>query len=200
MISFSKISLLIFLTGILTTSCSKNEPAEKVKDNGLPKAAVTDIASPAYAIVDIDSLSKNYELCKERVKDLESKQNSYSAQLNNKMNAFQNHAGKFQENYQNGKFSSQQEFENAQMKLQKEQEAIQQLQAKIEADMAEAMQNYQSVLQDSIQNFIKDYNKKGKYKAIFSKIGNNVLFVDPSIDITDEVITGLNKRYKKNKK
>ena len=32
---------------------------------------------------------------------------------------------------------------------------------------------------------------------ILSKSGDNMLYADKSLDITDEVINGLNKRYKK---
>lgn len=196
--SLSKLGLLFMAAGLLTVSCNKKEPVQQVKSNNLPKAT-TQTPSSAYAIVDIDSLSKNYELCKERVKELESKQASYHNQINNKMKAFQNHAAKFQNDYQNGKITSQQEFEKAQANLQKEQADIQKLQERMDGDMAKAMQDYQKMLQDSINNFIKSYNQDGKYKAIFSKLGNSVLYVDPSIDITDEVIEGLNKRYQKKK-
>lgn len=197
--SLSKLGLLFMAAGLLTVSCNKKEPVQQVKSNNLPKATAQATPSSAYAIVDIDSLSKNYELCKERVKELENKQASYSNQINNKMKAFQNHAAKFQNDYQNGKITSQQEFEKAQANLQKEQADIQRMQERIEGDMAKAMQDYQTMLQDSINNFIKSYNKNGKYKAIFSKVGNSVLYVDPSIDITNEVIEGLNKRYQKKK-
>ena len=32
---------------------------------------------------------------------------------------------------------------------------------------------------------------------IISKAGDNILMADPSLDITKDVINGLNKRYKK---
>lgn len=195
--SFSKISLFLFTAGVLAVSCTSKEPAKQTQS--IETTPTTQVSNPSYAIVDIDSLMINYKFCQEREKELESKQNTYSNQFNSKVNAFQNHAAKFQEDLQNSKFTSQQEAENAQAKLQNEQASIQQMQAKIEGDMAKAMQSYQSVLQDSIHNFIKDFNKDGKYKAIFSKSGNNVLFVDPSIDVTKEVIEGLNKRYKSKK-
>ena len=197
--SFSSLSLMMLTAALFSVSCSKKEPVQPVKANAVPQPTATATTAPTYAIVDIDSLSKNYELCKEKVKELESKQATFSNQINNKMAAFQNHAAKFQEDYQSNKFTSQQEFEGAQVKLQNEQDALQKLQNKIETEMAEAMQKYQTILQDSINNFIKDYNKDGKYKAIFSKVGNNVLFADPSIDITQDVVDGLNKRYNKKK-
>ena len=37
---------------------------------------------------------------------------------------------------------------------------------------------------------------KKKYSIILSKQGENLLYADKSYDITEEIITGLNKAYK----
>ncbi|MDO4934319.1 MAG: OmpH family outer membrane protein, partial [Prevotella sp.] len=39
-----------------------------------------------------------------------------------------------------------------------------------------------------------------KYDLIMSKAGDNILFADKKHDITNDVINGLNKRYKPMKK
>ena len=41
------------------------------------------------------------------------------------------------------------------------------------------------------------YNKDKKYTMILSKSGDNILYADKGIDITNDVIAGLNKAYKK---
>ena len=51
------------------------------------------------------------------------------------------------------------------------------------------------VLQDSIMNYIVEYNVTRKYDAILYKAAG-VLF-NPALDITKEIIVGLNKRYSK---
>ena len=43
---------------------------------------------------------------------------------------------------------------------------------------------------------ITDHNKTKKYDLIISKAGDNILFADKKFDITNDVINGLNKRYK----
>ena len=69
----------------------------------------------------------------------------------------------------------------------------------IEGEMAKATQQYQQVLRDSLDNFLKEFNRDGRYKLILSRSGDNVLYADPAVDITNEVVAGLNKRYKKAK-
>ena len=49
---------------------------------------------------------------------------------------------------------------------------------------------------NSIANYLARYNKDKKYSIIFSKSGDNLLYADKAYDITNEVISGLNKAYK----
>ena len=51
-------------------------------------------------------------------------------------------------------------------------------------------------MRDSIQAFLKTYNKGKKYDYILSRSGDNILLANPKYDITKEVVAGLNKRYK----
>ncbi len=65
--------------------------------------------------------------------------------------------------------------------------------------MNAATLKYQQVLRDSLNNFLNEYNKDGRYKMILSKSGDNILYADKALDITNDVVAGLNKRYKKSK-
>lgn len=65
--------------------------------------------------------------------------------------------------------------------------------------MNKATENYQTQLRKDIATFLKEYNSDGRFKVIISKSGDNVLYSDPSVDITNDVIEGLNKSYKKGK-
>lgn len=183
------------------TSCNKKDPSQQVKSNGLPKAATStsNTTSNGVAVVDIDSLAVQAEYCKDGLKALEAKQNSYRQQLNAKGQALQNAVEAFQKKVQSGAFTSQQEAQQAQAKLQKQQEALQSFQERIEGEMSKATENYQSQLRKDIAAFLKEYNSDGRFKVIISKSGDNVLYSDPSADITNDVINGLNKSYKKGK-
>jgi outer membrane protein len=56
----------------------------------------------------------------------------------------------------------------------------------------------QKIVNDSIQKFIEVYNAQHGYDAILLKAAT--LYIDPALDITDEVVEGLNARYNKVKK
>ena len=50
-------------------------------------------------------------------------------------------------------------------------------------------------LNDSVENFIKQYNKTKGYDAILFKAAG--VYFNPDLDITKEIIDGLNARYNK---
>ena len=53
-------------------------------------------------------------------------------------------------------------------------------------------------MNDSINLFIKEYNKEKKYEAICNNA--STLYINPQYDITNEVVELLNKRYTSAKK
>ena len=180
-------AMLLVAAGLSLVACNKKD--SQVKPNGLPKAAATNAgAASSVAVVDIDTLAAKSEYCKDGQKELENKQKKYREQLNSKGQALQNAIASFQKKMQ---------AESAQAQLQKQQQALQAFQEKIENEMAQATQNYQKKLREDLNTFLKSYNSDGRFKVIISKSGDNVLYSDPSVDITEDVIAGLNKSYKK---
>ena len=189
-------AMLLVAAGLSLVACNKKD--SQVKPNGLPKAAATNAgAASSVAVVDIDTLAAKSEYCKDGQKELENKQKKYREQLNSKGQALQNAIASFQKKMQSGAFTSQQQAESAQAQLQKQQQALQAFQEKIENEMAQVTQNYQKKLREDLNTFLKSYNSDGRFKVIISKSGDNVLYSDPSVDITEDVIAGLNKSYKK---
>ena len=54
---------------------------------------------------------------------------------------------------------------------------------------------------DSINAFLKEYNKTHGYSLIFSNTGfDNLLYADSAFNITEEIVNGLNARYSPVKK
>lgn len=48
---------------------------------------------------------------------------------------------------------------------------------------------------DEINRFIKDYGQKDKRLIILATAGGNIAYANEGIDITDEILEGLNKKY-----
>jgi outer membrane protein len=84
--------------------------------------------------------------------------------------------------------------------IQRQQNDLQALQARLETELANETAKFNEALRDSLNNFLQAYNKDKKYDIILSKAGDNILFADKKYDITQDVINGLNKRYKPGQK
>lgn len=191
-------TIILALIALATVSCNQKSPTQQVKQNGLPKSeTTTNATTSSVAVVDIDTMADKCNYCKDGQKALEAKKNALTKQFNAKTQSLQNAVINFQKKAQAGQFTSQQEAQKQQAALQKQQQDLQVFQERIERDLAKAQQEYQDKLRKDLNTFLKEYNKDGRFKVIISKSGDNVLYTDPSVDITNDVIEGLNKNYKK---
>ncbi|HHT22770.1 MAG TPA: OmpH family outer membrane protein [Bacteroidales bacterium] len=153
------------------------------------------------AYVNIDSLLLNYTFAKNANEALISKQESSRATLNAKARQLQAEMDDFNRNLENQAFLSRERAENAQRDIIQKQQELQQLEANLTQQLMEQQQKMSEQLRDTVNAFLKDYNKSGKYQLILSNTGNdNILFAGKGYDITEEVIKELNDRYAKGKK
>ena len=146
---------------------SCNNSAPKM-DEKQETATAASTTDMKIAFVEVDSIMSQYKYCKEYSLVLQKKSNNARNTLAAKGKQLQTAAANFQQKLQN------------------------RLGSELDAETAK----FNKSLRDSIQNFLKDYNKTKKYDLIISKAGDNILYADKKHDITQDVINGLNKRYK----
>lgn len=179
----------------LMASCGENKSTQP-KDNGLTKAdEKTEACKIAY--VEVDSLVTQLDMCKEAKAALEAKGKQYEQTIAAKTNAFQKAYQAFGQKMQTTGYSSQAEYEAAQKNLQRMQEEGAKLEQQYGTELAKEQDAFNQRLRDSVQAYIAVLNADHRYTMILSKSGDNVLYADPSLDITEEVIKGMNKRYQK---
>lgn len=183
---------------VLCAACGGNKSTTP-KENGLPKAGEKQEVASRIAYVEIDSLMTQLEMCKEAKQRLEAKSESYRKELDAKSASFQKAYAEFAQKMQSTGYASQAEYEAAQKKLQSMQENGAKLEQQYAEKLAIEQEEFNKSLRDSLKAYIDILNSDHKYTMILSKSGDNVLYADPSLDITNEVIKGMNKRYKKQK-
>ena len=186
------ISTLTFAALAALTVVSCNNTAPKMDDQ--PQAAPS-AGGLKIAYVEVDSVASQYKFCIDYTKILEKKRNNASATLNQKGNQLQAAINNFQQKLNNNGFKSREEAESAQMGSQ---QSLQELQQRLAAELDKEAAEFSEALRDSINHFLAEYNKDKKFDMILSKTDatSNILFADKRFDITEEVIAGLNKRYK----
>ncbi len=172
-------------------SCDKSPKADEQ-----PTATAKAPTELKIAYVEVDSLMTQYEYCKEYSLILEKKSQNIQATLQQKGQSLQSAANNFQQKLQQNAYTREQ-AEQIQAGLQKQNADLEALQQRLGAEFQEETNKFNAALHDSLQHFIAVYNKDKKYTMILSKSGDNILYADKGIDITNEIIAGLNKAYKK---
>ena len=148
------------------------------------------------AFVEVDSLMTQYDFAKDYSVTLQKKSNNARNTLTQKGNALQAAVNNFQQKLNNNGFQSREQAASVQNAIQRQQNDLQELQARLENELATETAKFNEALRDSLQNFLKDYNADKHFDLILSKAGDNILLGSSKLDITQDVINGLNKRYK----
>ena len=174
----------------MMVSC--NNAAPKIDD----QPAATSGDGLKIAFVEVDSLMTQYDFAKDYSVTLQKKSNNARNTLTQKGNALQAAVNNFQQKINNNGFQSREQAASVQNAIQRQQNDLQELQARLENELATETAKFNEALRDSLQNFLKAYNADKKFDLILSKAGDNILLGSSQLDITQDVINGLNKRYK----
>ena len=173
---------------VALASCNNASP--KMDEQPAAAAAGESTGNVKIAYVEVDSLMTQYEFI------LQKKSTNARNTLNQKGQTLQTAAANFQQKLQNNGFTSREQAESQQAAIQRQQQSLQELQARLENELANETNKYNEGLRDSLQHFLAAYNKDKKFDLILTKQGDNILYAAKRFDITNDVINGLNKRYK----
>lgn len=186
------LAMAIAMSGSLA-SCegSKDEKAAPAKK----AEAVDSLALPNYRYVDMDTLLTRYILAKDYNEEMIRMQENLESETKKHQSSLQSLASQIQNKVQNNSYLSQESFDTDQQKLASMQSNAERTVGMMQQKYAEAAAKANQAVADSVSAFIEMYNKKHGYDAIFNKAA--ALHFNPALDITDEIVEGLNARYNK---
>lgn len=148
------------------------------------------------AYVEIDTLLTKYNFCIDLNEAMVKKSENVRLQLNQQANKLAAAKQEWQKMYENNAFLSQDRAESEYNKIVKMEQDLQELSNKLQAGLVEESNKNNLLFRDSINAFLKEYNKSHGYNLIFSNTGlDNLLYADDAYNITDEIVAGLNARY-----
>ena len=192
------IALLACVLMLALTSCAdKPKPAAKPAGADITKTTAKH-ELPNYRYVDIDTVLSRYNLAKDYNEEIMRMQNNMESSMRRHQNTIQSKASKMQNKMQNNGYLSEASYRADEQELARLQDSAQKDVDKLQADFQNAAMKAQQTVNDSIEAFIKVYNEAHGYDAILLK--NATLYINPELDITEEVIEGLNAKYNKVKK
>ena len=152
------------------------------------------------AYVDIDTLLTNSNLWIELNEEMIRKEENVRATLNEKARKLQAEYEEFERKLNNNAFVTRERAEAEQNRILKQREDLEILQERLTNELAIENNKNSLLFRDSINAYVRDYNKVHGYNIILSRLGDNILYIDNAMNITQEIIEGLNARHKAYKK
>ncbi len=197
-ISFKSMSKLAagLLMAAVVVSCNNNK--EKAKDS-TPAATTAEAKADKIVFVNSDSLVNNYDYFKEIKSKLEVKSKNAQQDLSSKGSAFQREVAEYQ---QKAKDMSADERASTEQRLARKQQELAAFNQNASSALANESAAENEKLYDKVAEYLKTYAKQKGYKMVltYSKSNPSLLFADESLDVTQDVVKGLNEAYKKDKK
>ena len=156
----------------------------------------------AVVYFNLDRVLNEYDMANELRSAVESKINSINQEVNRRGNKLQSEVNDFQEKINKGLITrSVAEVQSEQ--LGKKQQEFQNYAAQKQQEIAEEQTVMMNQLGDAIKKYIDKYNDEKQYAMIIATQGDilpaPVVTADASLDVTDEILAGLNNEYVKNK-
>lgn len=145
--------------------------------------------------VELDSLNNNVAFIRQRKKELEAEQKVI---VNEYENAYHELTALRDNFLKKGNSISQQEAEAFQEKLGQKQQEIEQAKQQKSQKLAEKSARIMEDMQGKLRDFMTEYNKGKKYTLIFTTGAglDYFLYKDSSLNITSEIVKGLNIKMK----
>lgn len=197
----SKVSLGLILAGTIM-SCNQgtkmsNEPA-KNDSNAISKESQGS-TKDKIVYLNSDSLSEKYQYFKDIKSKLENKVKKAQADLQSKSTAFQREVAEYQKNAATMSAADRQATEQ---KLARKQDELARLDQTASSSIAKDESEEFNNVYNKITEFLKKHASDNGYKLVltYSKSNPTVLYADPSLEITNEVIKQLNEEYKSSNK
>lgn len=194
-----KLSGLASAIAIVSVMSACGNKETKTENTAAKTATTVDANKDKIVFVDSDSLLNQYEYFKVLKTKMEAKGKAADADLKAKGQAFQRDMQQYQAQAQG---MSGEQRAATEERLSRKQQELQAYQQNAGAAFQNEQAKEQEALYNKVADYLKAYAKDKGYKMVlkYQKGMGDILFADESLDVTHEVIKGLNEAYNKEKK
>ncbi|MCQ2167451.1 MAG: OmpH family outer membrane protein [Bacteroidales bacterium] len=186
-------SIAAFAAAALISSSCTNGNGKTVKAE-----SDTTVAAGSIVYFNLDRVLEEYDMANDLRSVVETKVNSINQEVNRRGSKLERDINAFQDKINKG-LMTQSVAEVQGQKLQQDQNAFQQYAAEKQQEIAEEQAVMMNQLADAIKTFVDEYNKTKGYAMIFTTQGDilpaPIVTGDPALDITDDILEGLNAAY-----
>ena len=192
-----KASILLSVAAIVMMAVSCNNAPVATTETAEPVAH-----KGAIVYFNLDTVLEQYDMANDLSSVVETKVQGINQEVTRRQNKLQSDVNSFQEKVNKGLLTSS-VAEAQYAKLQQQDQEFQQYAAQKQQEMNEEQQVMLNQIADAINTYIQKYNETKQFAMIISTQGDilsaPVVSADPELDITDELIAGLNEEYIKTK-
>jgi len=196
-----KISIIAGVVALMAfaVSCNQNQAAA-------PEAAAASEDSTAVAgsivFFNMDKVMEGYDMANDLNSVFETKTSGIQAEIDRRGKKLEKDMTDFQNKVDKGLLTT--SVAQAQyQKIQQQQQDYQQYVVRKQQEMAEEQQVMMNQIANAISEFVQEYNAEHQYALILATAGpilsTPVVTGDPKLDITEDLLAGLNAAYIKTK-
>jgi outer membrane protein len=152
-------------------------------------------AQSTVAYVDIDTLEANYIYFKNKKAEFANRQQSIESELQRSQMQLQSQAAEYQKKGSSGGFASQAEVDAAGRKLGQMEQSLKTRGEALAKSLLKDQDAFNAEIQKRLDEFLEAYvqDKPYDYVLSYSKSGS-ILYANKSLDITRDVIAGMNAK------
>lgn len=199
-----KLSLILSILAIAgafsATSCTNTTDEKNAEAT---ESAASEAQKGAIVYFNIDRVVMEYDYANDLRSVVETKVNSIQQEVERRNNKLNKDANAFQDKLNKG-LLTQSVAQQQQQKLQEQANAFQQYAAQKEQEVMEEQQVMINNIYNAIKEYVDKFNEEKGFAMILATSGDilpaPVVTADPSLDVTDELIEGLNAAYVAEKK
>ena len=166
------------------------ETTNVVPQEQAPVAAVSGLK---IAFVDVDSLLANYAFYQDLTEELIRKQENFRLSLAEDEKNLQKDIDDYTNKVRNNVYSSAERVQQEQNRLERKRQAYIEKGNKYAKELDDQNTANSQKVGEAIEKFVKEYNKKHGYNLIITR--SSVLYADDVMNITAEILDGLNAEY-----
>ena len=190
---------ILAIAGILAISCDNTPKSAQAQDG---EATETGASKGDIVYFNLDRVLEEYDMANDLRSVVETKVGSINQEVNRRGSKLEKDIKAFQDKIDKG-LLTRSVAEVQSNDLQKRQNDFQQYAATKQQEIAEEQQVMMNQIADAIQTFLVKYNEEKQFAMILTTQGAilaaPVTVADPSLDVTDEILAGLNAEYIKTK-
>lgn len=174
---------------------AKKSDSKVVSAGVASKTNESNVNHQSIAYVDLDSLNENITFFKQRRKELEQQQKQAETKIGNVIKSLEAKQNNFVKNNPN---ATPEQIQNIRVQLAQGQQDIEMEKQKQSQELNQKSFELMEGIQKNLKEFLAEYNKEKKFQFILTT-GSGIdylIYKDSTLDITKDVIKGMNLKMK----